>query len=528
MASTMHRGHRDTTMMEYKIMHTLLDYIANLTRKGSTSGGEHAGPCPACGGEDRFRVWPDHSDSETGRFWCRQCKISGDGIKYLRQFEDYSFQDACKALGAAHKLSGDSTGRQRTTTRKQAKPRPAPSRKAKQRTSASSASRSSPVAPPSEEWQKAAALLCEEAQEALWSECTAAVRARRYLTDRGLTEDTIRAAGLGFLQSERYINPKAWGLPQGRGRIWVPRGIVIPWYVDGLLLKVSVRRPAKDVNAPDTPDQKYHTLKGSCGKVLYSADSIQVGRPAALSEGPFDALVIRQETDGIGSVATGSTGGARAMRWRVRLSLASVVLITYDAEDAGETGARYWMQALSNGVRWRPHDHDANDLLVNGGNVEEWIQRGVDFACGQRGGSHRAREEAAPTESDNGTRRSVAEAAEAPDEAPLPQPIIRPGDVPASLPVPDGGVVHLSRQPMQTGAQGIAITSPYNADFAADIKRALPQWAYMWDDDAKAWVVDDLFAEYVQDMLRHHYRALWQKKVYPTTISEVNAEAQRG
>ena len=41
----------------------------NLKRVASTGGGEFAGPCPFCGGHDRFRVQPANN------IWlCRYCK----------------------------------------------------------------------------------------------------------------------------------------------------------------------------------------------------------------------------------------------------------------------------------------------------------------------------------------------------------------------------------------------------------------------------------------------------------------------
>jgi len=42
----------------------------NITLKHKTQH-EWAGPCPWCGGEDRFLVW------EEGNYWCRQCKRDG-------------------------------------------------------------------------------------------------------------------------------------------------------------------------------------------------------------------------------------------------------------------------------------------------------------------------------------------------------------------------------------------------------------------------------------------------------------------
>ncbi|WP_342452329.1 primase-helicase zinc-binding domain-containing protein [Desulfovibrio desulfuricans] len=41
---------------------------------------EFAGPCPECGGEDRFIVWPDKPNG--GGYWCRGCGRQGDAIQY--------------------------------------------------------------------------------------------------------------------------------------------------------------------------------------------------------------------------------------------------------------------------------------------------------------------------------------------------------------------------------------------------------------------------------------------------------------
>ncbi|MBI9078068.1 MAG: P4 alpha zinc-binding domain protein, partial [Desulfatibacillum sp.] len=56
--------------------------------------GEYSTSCPACGGTDRFRVWP-----EKGRWWCRGCEKSGDAIEYLRAFKGLSYFEACLASG---------------------------------------------------------------------------------------------------------------------------------------------------------------------------------------------------------------------------------------------------------------------------------------------------------------------------------------------------------------------------------------------------------------------------------------------
>ena len=55
----------------------LVDLIGRdttLRKVASTHGGEYAGPCPWCGGEDRFRVWPY---ADRPGYWCRQCGKNG-------------------------------------------------------------------------------------------------------------------------------------------------------------------------------------------------------------------------------------------------------------------------------------------------------------------------------------------------------------------------------------------------------------------------------------------------------------------
>jgi len=63
---------------------------------------EYAGPCPDCGGKDRFRVWTDE-----GNYWCRQCGSSGDGIEYLRWTKSLSYREACEQLGISPSGNGD-------------------------------------------------------------------------------------------------------------------------------------------------------------------------------------------------------------------------------------------------------------------------------------------------------------------------------------------------------------------------------------------------------------------------------------
>lgn len=57
------------------------------------------GPCPVCGGDDRFQVW-DWEAGESPHFWCRKCQIWGDAIDVYQWFlvPGESFHAAVRVL----------------------------------------------------------------------------------------------------------------------------------------------------------------------------------------------------------------------------------------------------------------------------------------------------------------------------------------------------------------------------------------------------------------------------------------------
>ena len=62
-------------------------------------GPEYAGACPACGGRDRFRIWPEHRSGKS-RFWCRGCNACGDSIDLYRLLNPgMSYREACTFIG---------------------------------------------------------------------------------------------------------------------------------------------------------------------------------------------------------------------------------------------------------------------------------------------------------------------------------------------------------------------------------------------------------------------------------------------
>src|SRR6516164_346318 len=66
-----------------------------LARRGIKVSGkvERDGPCPKCGGDDRFAI-----NIKKGLFNCRGCKAGGDVIALVRWLDGVGFIEACTTL----------------------------------------------------------------------------------------------------------------------------------------------------------------------------------------------------------------------------------------------------------------------------------------------------------------------------------------------------------------------------------------------------------------------------------------------
>jgi len=326
---------------------TLLDLIGSdttLSKVAGTRGGEYTGPCPWCGGRDRFRVWPHVARPG---YWCRQCDRKGDAIQYLRDHDGLSYREACHRMGRPLVES-----RSQRPTRP---PHPPPL-----------------SSPPGEAWQVTARVFTEACEQALWS--SVGDKALAYLHQRGLHDETIRAARLGYHAQTTWEKPEAWGFASDHKKLWLPHGIVFPWLLGHELWRVVIRRVGADV----PKDRKYITISGS-HNTLYRVNTLRPDGPAMIVEGVLDALAIAQEAgDLIAVIAAGSTTGARLERWIGQLGLTSSILVSFDADAAGEAAASWWLKALgARAKRWRPYWDDPSAILQDGADLRTWVREGL-------------------------------------------------------------------------------------------------------------------------------------------------------
>ena len=182
---------------------TSLKKVANTTKRGP----EYAGECPRCGdgsGYDPFRVQPDAPGG--GAFFCRHCHDKwGDVIEFVMWYDGVDFGRACAILGGQNMPQ---TGQESAKwgryaaipglQRPQEAPRAAPA--------SDKAATRPPVArteAPSALWQEKARTFAADCQAQLWE----TPQALAYLQGRGLSDATIRAAGLGWHDKDQYRDP---------------------------------------------------------------------------------------------------------------------------------------------------------------------------------------------------------------------------------------------------------------------------------------------------------------------------------
>lgn len=317
----------------------LIGRDTQLKKVASTGGGEFHASCPFCGGEDRFAVQPN------GHGWsCRQCTPHWqDAIAYVQRRDGVGFKQAVETLG----LPLDQQPRSKLVHRPLTPDKP-------------QALDTDYIALSDESWQREALHFCEWAYKQLWLD--SGHKALEYLLERGITQEIIDQAGLGYNATDTHVH---WGTLE----VFLPRGIVIPWFIGDKIWKVNVRRPIGD--------PKYLQVAGGANG-LYNADAIRHDDYVFMTEGEFDSLVLRSHCQGIKAVATGTTSGARLLRWTGLLSMAYQVIVAYDADELTNDGVKkavqWWLNNLGDkAIRLMPTEHDITDMYKAGHDLQAWL-----------------------------------------------------------------------------------------------------------------------------------------------------------
>lgn len=345
----------------------ILDLIQSdgftFKKVASTNGSEYAGHCPWCGGNDRFIVWPMHKG---GRYYCRGCNKTGDAIQYLRDFKGLSFADACQQMGI--KKAGYKRRKNKSM------PENLPVFKPKES-----------IAPPII-WMQKAELIMNDAQEKLWQVGGRATKTM--LARKGLFDETIQRAGLGFNPVDLYRDRRGWGLPQeirsdGKPKLlWIPAGIVIPLAPvlgqeaqtpnqDGVI-RLRIRR-----NDPGTGPRYVIVSGSSMAPMIWGADN----KVMTIIESEIDGLLVWQEAAELtGVIAMGNAAIKPDIATHAILTKAEIILNALDYDAAGaKPSYKFWPETYGAKVkRWPvPIGKDPSDAWALGLNIRAWIEAGL-------------------------------------------------------------------------------------------------------------------------------------------------------
>jgi DNA primase len=333
----------------------------SLKKVSTGNGGEYAGPCPWCGGDDRFRVQPTQQ-----RWWCRNCSADEhwqDCFAYVMKWDGLTFPEAVRALGGGSLFP----------LRSEPLPPPPPP---------------APEVPREMAWQEDAEALVSHAQVELSRNAELLGWLQR---ERGITPETAWKWRVGHLE-QNSSDLGSWGALDQKPSIWLPAGLVIPVYGrDELLWTVKVKlgknarwpcsRCDKFIQGAQCPDcgrerMKYWKASGTPANLLGLAH-VEKRSAAVLCEGELDAILLSQQAGDLVDVFSGVTGvSSWQSEWNLHLLAYQKVLVAYDADEEGQKWAGTRIKDMPGRLRRMkpPQGKDVTEFWKSGGNLFDWVQ----------------------------------------------------------------------------------------------------------------------------------------------------------
>ncbi len=344
----------------------VLDLARSRVEMKKESSSSWCGPCPGCGGRDRFIVKPAQNDGQ-GSYWCRGCERGGDRIQFLMDFDGMDFKEACAALG----IEKD--------------PLPRRIHPHKPKDNAEPKFQPREYGTPQELWRSRFGELVEFCHCALLNN----PEQLAYLAGRGIHLEAVKRFKLGWNPGkdgrDLYRARAAWGAPEDfkddgtPKKLWIPRGIVIPCFVDGTLVRVRIRRQAGDSYG------KYIFMPGSSSAAMLINPE---AKAFVVVEAELDAMALAAQVPdqrvGYLGVQT-NLGKPDATAWpRLQSSLRILVALDFDKPDSqgrrpGYQGWLWWKRQFPDQAkRWLvPEGKDPGEAYGAGVDLVTWVRAGL-------------------------------------------------------------------------------------------------------------------------------------------------------
>ena len=322
---------------------------------------EYSTSCPRCGGKNRLKIFLNLGRRNSGKYWCRQCHISGDYFSWRIDIAGENKGDVLRELKGGkveklNKLNRDSTTFQLpdSTSHKEQD---------------------------SHDWNTFRTFSDRVARLAMQTLETS-LAGQDFYAGRGITMETARDCRFGWIARQHFFPARETGRIDGK-QTCIPSGACMPVLneageVDCLLVRRADRSQWEQwgkfcqIGKRDVP-----FLLGDMGKPLVLCESI------------LDAVSVWQSTQGWRSAAA-LLGASKKPDARLTkyIMAARHVLVCADSDDGGKS-----LCAMALGMRpdakiWRPHGEgikDINDVLTKLGADELglFIDVGLAQALGE-------------------------------------------------------------------------------------------------------------------------------------------------
>lgn len=365
----------------------ILDLISNETGfyyKKKTAK-EFGGPCPFCPdhGRDRFSILPDDT-----HWVCRRCRQAGDAIGFIMKYKSLTYKKALSyALNAGMQINTPYIPLDRYNSSKPSIPPWEPRDDTK----------------PSAEWQEKAKAQLFQSYKFLLSSNWEAKHHRKWLNDRGISNELIKSARLGWTLTSATFSRESWALTpeltqKGKNKqIWMPGGLIIPCFQDGELIRLRIRQdnptrgdrfvmvPGSSMNFMEYPAGGLQGNSQSSSPDLHDSDidtsPSSENLPVFLVEAELDGLLLQDQINqlapgrakvyAIGNSSTRPNESAHAV-----ISKASKVLMCLDNDEAGDTETVWYRHQYIRAKDCRiPKEYgkDPGEAYENGFDFAPWL-----------------------------------------------------------------------------------------------------------------------------------------------------------
>ena len=323
-------------------------------KKASTRGGEYSSACPFCNdGVDRFSILPAE-----GRFVCRRCRKSGDSIEFIKLYLNKNYYEACEYLGI------------------QSNYKPSYSLDTASDKSGYNPIRWEPrkIVLPPDLWQSKAQVILFESFKYLLS--ASGKKQRSYLNNRGISNEVIKKNRIGYNPRNLSFDAGAFGIVSDDSKnvsmanVWLPRGILLPHWINQKLVGLRIRRDEPDV------DNRFILVRGSCMVPIDHSTGIK-NKPWAVVESFLDGCLLFDIAGDI--IQVFSLGSAQE---KPNATMHSQIkdtpgLICLDNDQAGIQASAWWLKQYPLSLTWPSVHKDIGDDFTAGLDLRQWIIEGL-------------------------------------------------------------------------------------------------------------------------------------------------------